>query len=63
MDLQEIRVRIDDIDAKLVALFAERMHTVRDVAQYKAENNLPILDSGRERMVLLRAGGAGRRGT
>jgi len=55
MDLQEIRGRIDDIDAQLVALFAERMHTIRDVARYKAEHHLQILDSGRERKVLLRA--------
>lgn len=55
MELEAIRDRIDAIDAQLVALFVERMETVRSVAAYKAENHMPILDSARERQVLLRA--------
>ena len=52
MDLQECRTKIDGIDRELVRLFAERMHTVLDVAEYKRENHMPILDAARERALL-----------
>ena len=32
MDLSEIRGRLDGIDSRLIELFAERMHTVAEVA-------------------------------
>ena len=54
MDLKEIRNRIDKIDDKLNALFRERMETVLDVAKYKAENNIPVLNQGREREIVHR---------
>ncbi len=49
MELKDIRLQLDDIDAQIVKLFNERMHLCADVAQYKKENNLPVLDEGRER--------------
>lgn len=52
MDLQQCRSRIDQIDEKLVSLFCERMKVVEDVAAYKKENHLPVLQSGRETAVL-----------
>ncbi len=54
LDLNEIRTRLDGIDHQLVELFARRMHTVAEVAAYKSEHGLPILDTGRERDVLNR---------
>lgn len=52
MDLNEIRNEIDAIDGELVKLFEKRMETVRRVAEYKMENNLPIFNSGRERDIV-----------
>ena len=52
MDLSECRTKIDEIDRELVRLFAERMDIVLDVAKYKKEHNLPILDAARERALL-----------
>lgn len=47
--LQESRIRINEIDDQLVRLFEERMHAVENVAKYKAENNMPVSDSYREK--------------
>jgi len=52
MSLDELRVRIDQINHEMVDLFVERMKVSVDIAKYKAENNLPILDKGRERKIL-----------
>ncbi|MCQ2519595.1 MAG: chorismate mutase [Lachnospiraceae bacterium] len=49
MDLLECRAKIDEIDKKLVDLFAERMEVAKGVAEYKMANNLPVLDRTRER--------------
>ena len=49
MDLQDLRREIDGVDKDLVALFARRMALCEQVAAYKKENNLPVLDTGRER--------------
>ncbi|MBQ9959369.1 MAG: prephenate dehydratase [Oscillospiraceae bacterium] len=49
MDLQQLRQQIDGIDEQLVQLFCRRMEICGDVARYKKENGLPVLDSGRER--------------
>jgi len=51
---KEIRDRIDKIDDQLNALFRERMETVLDVAKYKKENNIPVLNQGREREIVHR---------
>lgn len=52
MDIQELRAQIDRIDEKLVPLFLERMGVSLKVAEYKAENHLPVLDRTRERALL-----------
>ncbi len=49
MDLKELRGKIDGIDRELVRLFAERMGVAADIARYKQENRMGVLDSGRER--------------
>ena len=51
-DLTQCRTELDAIDQQLVALFEERMRVARDVALYKHENNLSILDAAREDAVL-----------
>lgn len=55
-DLSTIREKINEIDNKIVELWKERMETCLAVAQYKKENNLPVLDAKRERELLNRVG-------
>ena len=52
MDLQDLRKEIDRIDKAMVSLFEERMRVCENVARYKMENNLPVLDSSREQQKL-----------
>lgn len=59
MDLQDYRNQLDQIDDQLVALFRQRMETVRQVADYKKEHNTPVLAAGRERDILYRVTGLG----
>ena len=54
LNLQEIRGKLDDIDNQLISLFSQRMNLVRDVAAYKQERNMPILDTKREREIINR---------
>lgn len=54
MDLNELRARIDDINHEMVRLFVERMNVSMDIAKYKLENGLPVLDKERERAILNR---------
>ncbi len=51
-ELSTIREKINDIDNKLIELWKERMEASLQVAQYKKENNLPVLDANRERELL-----------
>lgn len=53
-DINNLRESIDDIDKKLVELFELRMDAVLKISQYKKENNMPILDSGREEEVIVK---------
>ena len=52
MKLEEIRKEIDSIDKELVSLFIRRMNCASEVAEYKKQNNLPVLDASRERALL-----------
>ncbi|KEI16819.1 chorismate mutase [Clostridium haemolyticum] len=51
-DLKELREEIDLIDNKLISLFQKRMEAVLKVAEYKKNNNLPILNTSREQEVI-----------
>lgn len=53
MTLEELRTRIDTVDKELLRLFAERMEIAGNIAEYKAERNLPVLDANRENEKLL----------
>lgn len=52
MNLEECRNKIDEIDKELLKLFTERMNIVKNVAEYKRDNNLPILNTNREQQVI-----------
>ena len=50
--LEECRAALDALDRQIVHLFEDRMMIARDVAAYKIEKGLPVLDSSREAQVL-----------
>ena len=50
--LEESRIEIDEIDNKIIELYEKRMKVVKDVINYKIENNIPILDANRESSML-----------
>ena len=52
MNLSECRKEIDKIDKELVELFERRMNVAIKVAEYKIENNIPILNAAREAEVI-----------
>ena len=55
MNLDEIREQIDEIDAQILDLFCRRMDLVKNVAEYKIENSIPVFHPGREQSILDRA--------
>ncbi len=52
MELSEIRTKIDTVDDQLLDLFLQRMALSDEVAAYKNEHHLPILNKQREREIL-----------
>lgn len=52
MDLNELRVQIDEIDRSMVELFTRRMEVCKDIAAAKKEMGKPINDPERERKKL-----------
>ena len=48
MDLKNIRKNIDEIDEEIVQLLCKRFAFCSEVANYKMQNNLAILDESRE---------------
>lgn len=56
--LEKARMTINEVDAEMARLFCRRMEVVNQVALYKKEHGLPILDSEREAAVI--AAGAAR---
>ena len=51
-ELTEARQRIDQLDRKLLELISERMEVAEDVAAYKDEHGLPVLDEQREQQLI-----------
>ena len=50
--LEECRSGIDAVDQEIVRLFETRMQLCREVAQYKIQNGMQVLDRSREEKVL-----------
>lgn len=46
--LESLRKELDVIDKQLVELYEQRMQVCEQVAEYKRQNDLPILDQERE---------------
>lgn len=52
MDLLELRNEIDKIDEQLIPLLLKRMNISQQVAKYKVERGLPVLNEQREQEIL-----------
>lgn len=52
MNLDEMRSEINDIDEQILSLFLRRMDICKNVALYKKENNLPIMQGNREQQII-----------
>ena len=51
-EIAALRQKLDHIDSQIVGLLEQRMEVSRQVAAYKRENGLPVLDNRREEQVL-----------
>lgn len=51
-ELMQLRERIDEVDADLIKLLAQRMALVSDIGQYKKENGLTILQLERWKEIM-----------
>ncbi len=54
--LTDIRARLDDVDARLVGLLAERGGLIREVIDFKRTQRMGVVDRGREDDMLGRIG-------
>ena len=52
MDLLELRKQIDEIDDQLIPLLEKRMGIAAQVAKYKAQRGMPVLNEQREKEIL-----------
>ena len=52
--LRQAREQIGETDREMARLFLKRMDAARDIAAYKRERGLPILDAAQERVVIER---------
>lgn len=52
--LEKARLKINEVDEKMAALFQERMDAVKEVIAYKQANDLPVFDETREKEVIER---------
>ena len=52
MDLQDIRIEINQIDDEMRQLFEKRMILVAKVAEYKMAHNMEVFDEKREKEVI-----------
>jgi chorismate mutase len=52
MSLQDLRRDIDDVDARIIKLLAERVKLSGEIGAEKARESKPVTDAGREAAVL-----------
>jgi chorismate mutase len=55
MTLESVREKIDEIDARIIRLIADRQHHAGEMAHLKFRKGLPIRDLGQRERVLERA--------
>jgi chorismate mutase len=52
MTLEELRIRIDELDRQLVELLSERARAAQMVGHLKVATSLPVYEPAREKLVL-----------
>lgn len=52
LTLEEMRIEMDKIDGEIMSSFAKRMELSAQIAAYKKERNMPVLDIDREKSKL-----------
>lgn len=53
--LDDLRVKLDQIDAEILNLLAKRFEKIKLIGELKKEENIPILQKSREEIVINRA--------
>ncbi len=53
-ELESLRISIDNIDAALIHMLAERFRCTQQVGEYKAKHGLPPADPSREAIQIAR---------
>lgn len=56
-ELLKVREELDKLDNELVEIFTKRMSLSAEVARIKKEQNIPVLNQGREQQILDRLTG------
>ena len=51
-DLNSLRNKIDKIDNEIIDLLNDRFDVVKEIGEYKKENNIPVEDKIREEIIL-----------
>jgi chorismate mutase len=51
MTIEELRIRIDELDRKLVELLSERARAAQMIGQLKAATSLPVYEPEREKII------------
>ena len=51
-DLNSLRNKIDKIDNEIIDLLNDRFNVVKEIGEYKKENNIPVEDKTREEIIL-----------
>ena len=49
--IEELRLQITEVDAKIIELIAARRDVVRKIGEYKRQHNLPVFDPTREALL------------
>ena len=52
MEIKDLRDTIDSLDKEIVELLVKRMSVSAEVAAYKRQNDMPVLDKAREAALL-----------
>jgi chorismate mutase len=51
MDIEDWRVRIDELDRGIVSLLSQRAHAAQEIGKLKRSTSMPIYEPNRERVI------------
>ena len=53
-NLRTLRLKIDEVDFKIINLFCKRIKLVNEIQEYKKQKNIPKIDKKREKEIYQR---------